>query len=69
MKLLRVNGVTTQRWQDVRVEVLNAVVNKTKLNLLIKDYENNINNILHINYDNDILQKDGDVIINLGFTS
>ena len=64
---MRVNNVETQRWQDVRVEVLNAVVNKTKLNLLIKDYDsNNISNI-NINYDTDILQKDGDVIINLGF--
>jgi regulator of sigma E protease len=65
-EIIRVNNVETQRWQDVRVEVLNAVVNKTKLNLLIKDYENNISNI-NINYDTDILQKDGDVIINLGF--
>ena len=65
-EIIEVNSVATQRWQDVRVEVLNAVVNKTKLNLLIKDYENNISNI-NINYDTDILQKDGDVIINLGF--
>ena len=65
-EIIEVNSVSTQRWQDVRVEVLNAVVNKTKLNVLIKDNENNINNI-DINYDNDILKKDGDVIINLGF--
>ena len=65
-EIIEVNNVETQRWQDVRVEVLNAVVNKTKLNLLIKDHKNNTKNI-NINYDADILQKDGDVIINLGF--
>ena len=62
-EIIKVNGVATQRWQDVRVEVLNAVVNKTKLNVLIKGYENNIS----INYDDNILQKDGDIIVNLGF--
>ena len=65
-EIIEVNSVATQRWQDVRVEVLNAVVNKTKLNVLIKDHENNINKI-NISYDNNILQEDGDVIINLGF--
>jgi len=65
-EIIEVNSVATQRWQDVRVEVLNAVVNKTKLNVLVKDHENNINNI-NISYDNNILQEDGDVIINLGF--
>ena len=65
-EIIEVNNVSTQRWQDVRVEVLNAVVNKKKLSILIKDHENNINNI-NINYDNDILKKDGDIIINLGF--
>jgi len=65
-EIIEVNGVTTQRWQDVRVEVLNAVVNRTKLNVVIKGNENNINTI-NINYDGNILQKDGDIIINLGF--
>ena len=65
-EIIEVNNVETQRWQDVRVEVLNAVVNKTKLNVLIKDRDSNIKNI-EIDYDANILQKDGDVIINLGF--
>ena len=65
-EIIEVNNVETQRWQDVRVEVLNAVVNKTKLNILIKDRDSNIKNI-EIDYDTNILQKDGDVIINLGF--
>ena len=65
-EIIEVNNIETQRWQDVRVEVLNAVVNKTKLNVLIKDRDNNIKNI-EIDYDANILQKDGDVIINLGF--
>jgi regulator of sigma E protease len=65
-EIIEVNNIETQRWQDVRVEVLNAVVNKTKLNILIKDRDNNIKNI-EIDYDANILQKDGDVIINLGF--
>jgi len=45
---------------------LNAVVNKTRLNVLIKGHENNISTI-NINYDDNILQKDGDIIVNLGF--
>ena len=65
-EIVEVNGVTTQRWQDVRVEILNTVVNKTRLNVLIKDHENNISTI-NINYDDNILQKDGDIIVNLGF--
>ena len=65
-EIIEVNNVETQRWQDVRVEVLNAVVNKKKLNVLIKDRDSNIKNI-EIDYDANILQKDGDVIINLGF--
>ena len=65
-EIIGVNNIETQRWQDVRVEVLNAVVNKAKLNVLVKDHKNNINNI-NINYDTDILKKDGDIIINLGF--
>jgi regulator of sigma E protease len=65
-EIVEVNGVTTQRWQDVRVEILNAVVNKTRLNVLIKGHENNISTI-NINYDDNILQKDGDIIVNLGF--
>jgi len=65
-EIIEVNGVATQRWQDVRVEILNAVVNKTRLNVLVKDYKNNISAI-NINYDDNILQEDGDIILNLGF--
>ena len=65
-EIIEVNGVATQRWQDVRVEILNAVVNKTRLNVLVKDYKNNISAI-NINYGDNILQEDGDIILNLGF--
>ena len=65
-EIIEVNGIATQRWQDVRVEILNAVVNKTRLDVLVKDYKNNISAI-NINYDDDILQEDGDIILNLGF--
>ncbi len=65
-EIIEVNGVATQRWQDVRVEILNAVVNKTRLDVLVKDYKNSISAI-NINYDDDILQEDGDIILNLGF--
>jgi regulator of sigma E protease len=65
-EIIEVNGVATQRWQDVRVEILNAVVNKTRLDVLVKDYKNNISAI-NINYDDNILQEDGDIILNLGF--
>ncbi len=65
-EIIEVNGVTTQRWQDVRVEILSTVVNKNKLDVLVKDHENNTS-LIKINYNNDILQKDGDIITNLGF--
>ena len=65
-EIIEVNGIATQRWQDVRVEILNAVVNKTRLDVLVKDYKNSISAI-NINYDDDILQEDGDIILNLGF--
>ena len=65
-EIIEVNGVATQRWQDVRVEILNAVVNKTRLNVFVKDYKNSISAI-NINYDDNILQEDGDIILNLGF--
>ena len=65
-EIIEVNGVATQRWQDVRVEILNAVVNKTRLDVLVKDYKNSISAI-NFNYDDDILQEDGDIILNLGF--
>ena len=64
-EIIEVNGVATQRWQDVRVEILNAVVNKTRLNVLVKDYKNNISAI-NINYDDNISKKK-DIIVNLGF--
>ena len=64
-EIVEVNGVMTQRWQDVRVEILNIIVNKNKLNLLVKDYKNETSS-LQINYDKNILQKDGDIVVNLG---
>ena len=64
-EIVEVNGVMTQRWQDVRVEILNIIVNKNKLNLLVKDYKNETS-LLQINYDKNILQRDGDIVVNLG---
>ncbi|MBT4462135.1 MAG: RIP metalloprotease RseP [Gammaproteobacteria bacterium] len=64
-EIIEVNGIVTKRWQDVRVEILNTVVNKDKLDVLIRDSKNDTTSI-KINYEDNILKKDGDIITNIG---
>ena len=63
-EIIAVNDVTTKRWQDVRVEVLNTIVNGDDLLLKVKT-DNVINNI-NIIYDKDVLKQEGDVLRNIG---
>tara|TARA_B100000035_G_scaffold133358_1_gene113439 strand:- start:2837 stop:4192 length:1356 start_codon:yes stop_codon:yes gene_type:complete len=64
-EIIEVNNTPTKRWQDVRVEILNSVVNSDDLNLKIKSDFNNIEDI-SVRYDENILKKEGDIISNIG---
>jgi len=64
-EVLSVNNNQVQRWQDVRVELLNNVVNQKKIILTLKDTNNNLNQ-LPVNYDSSILNKEGDIVSNIG---
>ena len=64
-EIIQVNDTKTKRWQDVRVEILNTVINQESLNIHIRDDENQIL-IAKINYNIDILKKEGDIISNIG---
>ena len=64
-EIIKVNGINTKRWQDVRIEILNSVVNSKNLNIHIKSDSNNIQ-VVPIKYDKDILKLDGDIITNIG---
>ena len=66
VEITQVNNVNTKRWQDVRVEVLNAIVEeKKKINLLVSSSSGD-KKIITIDINDDILKKDGDVIKNIG---
>ncbi len=64
-EIIKVNNIDTKRWQDVRVEILNSVVNSNGLNLTIRSDSNYIQD-LDIRYDKSILKMDGDIIENIG---
>ena len=64
-EVLSVNNNQVQRWQDVRVELLNNVVNQKKIILTLKDTNNNLNQF-PVNYDSSILNKEGDIVSNIG---
>ena len=64
-EIIQVNNTKTQRWQDVRVEILNTVVNQESLDIHIRDDKNEIL-ITKINYNSDLLKEEGDIINNIG---
>ena len=64
-EVLSVNNNQVQRWQDVRVELLNNVVNEKKIILTLKDSNNNLNKF-PVKYDSSILNKEGDIVSNIG---
>ena len=64
-EVLSVNNNQVQRWQDVRVELLNNVVNQKKIILTLKDTNNNLNQF-PVKYDSSILNKEGDIVSNIG---
>ena len=64
-EVLSVNNNEVQRWQDVRVELLNNVINEKKIILTLKDTNNNLNQF-PVKYDSSILNKEGDIVSNIG---
>jgi regulator of sigma E protease len=64
-QITSVNNISVQRWQDVRVEILNNVMNETPITLsLIDTFENIIE--YKLNYHSSVLNKEGDIIKNIG---
>ncbi len=63
--VVSVNNNQVQRWQDVRVELLNNVVNQKKIILTLKDINNNFNQF-PVKYDASILNMEGDIVSNIG---
>ena len=64
-EIIQVNNIKTKRWQDVRVEILNTVVNQENLDIHVRDDKNQIL-IAKINYNSDLLKEEGDIISNIG---
>lgn len=64
-EIIQVNDTKIKRWQDVRVEILNIVVNQNNLNIHLRDDSNQII-VTKINYNADILKKEGDIVSNIG---
>ena len=66
MEIYKVNNNETKRWQDVRMELLNSIVDKQEIILYVKDNNNNFYNFkLPVNHQN-ILKAEGDIINNIG---
>ena len=64
-EIIQINNTKTKRWQDVRVEILNTVVNQESLDIHVRDDKNEIL-ITKINYNSDLLKEEGDIINNIG---
>lgn len=64
-RITSVNNQQVERWQDVRIEILNNVMNNNQISLslitsgsLVRDYK--------LNYNPAILNQEGDIIQNIG---
>ena len=64
IEIISVNNISAQRWQDVRVEILNSIINGEKISLQLKN--NDVITAVDIDYDKNILQKEGDILNNIG---
>lgn len=59
-----VNNVNVERWQDVRIEILNNVMNNNDITLSLS---NKINTIKYnLDYHSSVLNQEGDIIKNIG---
>ncbi len=64
-QIISVSGTEVQRWQDVRVEILNGVINNKSIDLFLRSEDNR--ELAHnLSYLPSILNKEGDIIQNIG---
>ena len=64
-QIISVSGSDVQRWQDVRVEILNSVINNKSIDLFLRSEDNR--ELAHnLSYLPSILNKEGDIIQNIG---
>ena len=64
-QIITVSGTNVQRWQDVRVEILNSVINNKSIDLFLRSEDNK--ELTHnLTYSPSILNKEGDIIQNIG---
>ncbi len=64
-QIISVSGNDVQRWQDVRVEILNNVINNKSIDLYLRNDDNR--EMTHnLSYLPSILNKEGDIIQNIG---
>ncbi len=64
-EIISVNNNNVERWQDVRVEILNNIINDKDINLSLKG-KDSTSRQHKIDYSPGILNKEGDIIQNLG---
>ena len=64
-QITSVNNISVQRWQDVRIEILNNVMNENQITLSLIDTFENITEY-KLSYQSSILNKEGDIIKNIG---
>ena len=64
-QIISVSGNDVQRWQDVRVEILNNVINNKSIDLSLRNDDNQALTY-KLPYLSSILNKEGDIIQNIG---
>ena len=65
LEIKKVNNASTKRWQDVRVEILNSIINNETISIHMIN-ERNEKYVVSIPYSPDILQEKGDILSNIG---
>ena len=64
-KIISVNDEKVERWQDVRIEILNNVMNDNQISLSLIDSQNSVRDY-KLFYDPAVLNAEGDIIQNIG---
>ena len=64
-QIVAVNDKQVERWQDVRIEILNHVMNNNQILLSLSNSFDTIKNY-KLNYNSTVLNKEGDIIRNIG---
>jgi regulator of sigma E protease len=67
-KIVAVNDKQVERWQDVRIEILNHVMNNNEILLSLSNPLDKIRSY-KLNYNSTVLNKEGDIIKNIGLNT